>query len=198
MIRVRIDISQPFTRAVLTRYLAGDGEIEVIPAGDEGEPPDVVIATVDGDGEWDAMLEQSGTAEVLLLADDLLPQDSEDAWRHGIRGILPLNIDRDVLIPAVKAVAVGLTVVPSRFAETMFPTRAGGASRGEYAESLTSREKEVLELLAEGLPNKVIAERLGISDHTAKFHVASILGKLGAASRTEAVTLAIRQGIIMV
>jgi DNA-binding NarL/FixJ family response regulator len=61
---------------------------------------------------------------------------------------------------------------------------------------LTAREIDVLELLAEGLPNKTIAERLGISDQTVKFHVASILAKLGAANRTEAVRLAVRRGLI--
>ena len=63
-------------------------------------------------------------------------------------------------------------------------------------ESLTPREIEVLELLAEGRSNKSIAQRLGISDQTVKFHVASILAKLGAANRTEAVRLAVRRGLI--
>jgi two-component system, NarL family, nitrate/nitrite response regulator NarL len=63
---------------------------------------------------------------------------------------------------------------------------------------LTTREREVLQLVAEGLPNKAIARELGISEHTAKFHVGSLLGKLGAASRTEAVTLATRRGILPV
>jgi DNA-binding CsgD family transcriptional regulator len=63
-------------------------------------------------------------------------------------------------------------------------------------EALTPREREVLRLLAEGLPNKTIANRLGISDQTVKFHVASIVGKLGATNRTAAVRLAIRRGLI--
>jgi len=63
-------------------------------------------------------------------------------------------------------------------------------------ETLTPREVEVLELLAEGLPNKAIAERLGISDQTVKFHVSSISGKLGAANRTDAVRRAVRRGLI--
>jgi DNA-binding NarL/FixJ family response regulator len=65
-----------------------------------------------------------------------------------------------------------------------------------FDEPLTAREVEVLELLAEGLPNKAIAERLGISDQTVKFHVAAISGKLGAANRTDAVRRAVRRGLI--
>lgn len=70
------------------------------------------------------------------------------------------------------------------------------ASDPAYQEALTHREIEVLELLAEGLPNKAIAERLEISDQTVKFHVSSICGKLGAANRTEAVRRAVRRGLI--
>ena len=71
--------------------------------------------------------------------------------------------------------------------------RDDGDARGE---PLTAREVEVLELLAEGLPNKAIAARLGISDQTVKFHVAAISGKLGAANRTDAVRLAVRRGLV--
>jgi DNA-binding NarL/FixJ family response regulator len=72
----------------------------------------------------------------------------------------------------------------------------GGHEEARLVETLTSRETEVLELLAEGLSNKGIAARLGISDQTVKFHVASIGGKLGAANRTDAVRLAVRRGLI--
>src|SRR5262252_9203723 len=65
-----------------------------------------------------------------------------------------------------------------------------------FDEPLTAREVQVLELLAEGLANKAIATRLGISDQTVKFHVASISGKLGASNRTDAVRLAVRRGLI--
>jgi DNA-binding NarL/FixJ family response regulator len=74
------------------------------------------------------------------------------------------------------------------------PPRA--ALEGPLVEALTGRETEVLELIAEGLPNKAIAARLGISDQTVKFHVASLGGKLGAANRTDAVRLAVRRGLI--
>jgi DNA-binding CsgD family transcriptional regulator len=74
--------------------------------------------------------------------------------------------------------------------------RAAALVGGALPEPLTPREIQVLELLAEGLPNKAIAERLGISDQTVKFHVASISGKLGAANRTDAVRRAVRRGLI--
>ena len=74
--------------------------------------------------------------------------------------------------------------------------RRRDADEAHTVEALTSRETEVLELLAEGLSNKGIAERLGISDQTVKFHVASICGKLGAANRTDAVRRAVRRGLV--
>ncbi|MBI3401833.1 MAG: response regulator transcription factor [Acidobacteria bacterium] len=81
----------------------------------------------------------------------------------------------------------GIVVAPDE-------SRAGGED--EFEEPLTPREIQVLELLAEGLPNKAIAERLSISDQTVKFHVSSISGKLGAANRTDAVRRAVRRGLI--
>lgn len=72
----------------------------------------------------------------------------------------------------------------------------GGNEDEWFDEPLTPREIQVLELLAEGLPNKAIAARLGISDQTVKFHVSSISGKLGAANRTDAVRRAVRRGLI--
>ena len=74
--------------------------------------------------------------------------------------------------------------------------RRGAGLDGVDVEPLTTRELQVLELLAEGLPNKAIAGRLGISDQTVKFHVASLSGKLGAANRTDAVRRAVRRGLI--
>jgi DNA-binding NarL/FixJ family response regulator len=73
---------------------------------------------------------------------------------------------------------------------------APGDEEERPEEPLTSREVQVLELLAEGLPNKAIAVRLGVSDQTVKFHVAAIFGKLGAANRTDAVRRAVRRGLI--
>ena len=90
-----------------------------------------------------------------------------------------------------------LIAAPSGRAVTARPFSVDDSADDDgYEEPLTARELEVLELLAEGLPNKSIATRLGISDQTVKFHVASICGKLGAANRTDAVRRALRRGLI--
>jgi len=82
--------------------------------------------------------------------------------------------------------------------DAMFPAAQPASRRlAELAEPLTPRESEVLQMLASGLANKQIAAKLAISEHTVKFHVASILGKLGAGSRTEAVSLGIRRGLVL-
>ena len=86
---------------------------------------------------------------------------------------------------------------PSHASEGLPAGSASSRALDELAESLTRRELEVLQMLAAGLSNKEIAARLNISDHTVKFHVASILGKLGAGSRTEAVSLGIRRGLVL-
>ena len=81
-------------------------------------------------------------------------------------------------------------------ADAILIAKKGTEPRADFEEPLTPREIEVLELLAQGLPNKAIAARLGISDQTVKFHVSSISGKLGAANRTDAVRRAVRRGLI--
>jgi DNA-binding NarL/FixJ family response regulator len=81
-------------------------------------------------------------------------------------------------------------------ADAILVAKKTGEVRADFEEALTPREIEVLELLAQGLPNKAIAARLGISDQTVKFHVSSISGKLGAANRTDAVRRAVRRGLI--
>ena len=108
----------------------------------------------------------------------------------------PTDIEAAPLAAAVRAVVAGLIVLDPVIAGT---TRAqADSSIGPDSDLLTAREMEVLLLVAEGYPNKSIAHELGISEHTAKFHVGSLLGKLGAASRTEAVTIATRRGILHV
>jgi DNA-binding NarL/FixJ family response regulator len=100
------------------------------------------------------------------------------------------------IVAAIRAAALGLAVLePAAVPHVLAGPPRPGPEAG--AEPLTARELEVLALLAQGLPNKQIAQRLGISEHTVKFHVGAILAKLGATSRTEAVTLAARQGLLL-
>jgi DNA-binding CsgD family transcriptional regulator len=82
----------------------------------------------------------------------------------------------------------------------MQASRTPGSSNADFMEAiepLTARERDVLQMLSQGLGNKEIAARLKISEHTVKFHIASILGKLGASTRTEAVSVALRRGLIL-
>jgi zinc/manganese transport system substrate-binding protein len=110
------------------------------------------------------------------------------AWEEQLQ---PYTAELD----ALRAVAAGLVVLDPRAAPALVAAAPRLATESP-AESLTARERDVLALVAQGLPNKTIAQRLAISEHTVKFHVGAILAKLGAASRTEAVRLAARRGLI--
>jgi DNA-binding NarL/FixJ family response regulator len=117
-------------------------------------------------------------------------------------GILPREATPEEVTAALTAVAGGLIALDRRVAGALLAVGermpAPVTDAPEVAgEPLTARELDVLQLLAQGLPNKLIANRLRISEHTAKFHVSSIMTKLGAASRTEAVTLAARRGLLI-
>lgn len=117
------------------------------------------------------------------------------ALQAGARGYLGRRTTADEMAQAIRTVRQGGMVLHPMAAATLLQ-RLQGAANAPRPEALTPRELEVLRLLVEGLTNKAIAGRLGISDHTVKFHIGAILGKLGAASRTEAVTLAVRQGLV--
>ena len=109
-----------------------------------------------------------------------------------LAGRLPADATPRQISAALHAVAAGLAVTTARTKDALPADQEEPASE----DPLTDREMQVLQLIAGGLPNKGIARRLGISEHTVKFHVGSILGKLGAASRTEAVTLAAHRGLL--
>jgi two-component system, NarL family, response regulator YdfI len=144
---------------------------------------------------------------VVLLAGNRWPAESvrtdfgtasRDALRAGVRAVLPNDVAPSQLFAALQAVAAGLVVLHPSEIDARSPAAAPASQPlAELTEPLTRREREVLQMLASGLGNKEIAVRLNISDHTAKFHVGSILGKLGAASRTEAVALGIRRGLVL-
>jgi two-component system, NarL family, nitrate/nitrite response regulator NarL len=144
---------------------------------------------------WDPRADLEQLAEVSVEAPPIvaLLADASDAVAAG--GVALRDVEVEVLAAAVSAVAHGLAVFDPTVAAALLPA----ASLPEVAVDveLTRREREVLQLLAEGLPNKTIARRLEVSEHTVKFHVNAILGKLSAHSRTEAVVRAGRLGLIL-
>jgi two-component system nitrate/nitrite response regulator NarL len=128
----------------------------------------------------------------------LLPDDAHvaETWAAGIHGLLLRDVSAERLLAAVQAVYQDLVIFDPTLASTLLSVR----DLPEYPlpiEELSPRELEVLQLLAEGLANKAIAHRLNISEHTVKFHVNGIMGKLGAQSRTEAAVRAARLGLIL-
>ncbi len=185
--RLAVVAGDPLVREGFSAMLAERG-LEVV---DDESEADVVLVDTGADPERAllALAEvDGGHAPVLaLLADDAL---LESALVRGARGAVRRGADADRILAAILAVQHGLTVIDGRL------ERSTTTAEGDL-EELTAREREVLELLADGLSNKRIAARLEISEHTAKFHIASILGKLDARSRTEAVVVAARRGLLL-
>ncbi len=168
-----------------------DGEADIVLVDAAGEPLEGVLDSL-------AASQLASDVAIVILSDQPESRGLAEALRAGVRAVLPSDSSPDQLVAALEAVSAGLIVMHPVEVDALFPA-AQPASRplAELAEPLTPRESEVLQMLASGLANKEIAARLGISEHTVKFHVASILGKLGAGSRTEAVSLGIRRGLVL-
>jgi DNA-binding NarL/FixJ family response regulator len=153
--------------------------------------PDAVVALVADSGAAQALLRRlPATLPLLLIGNDLARLAGSAQGRA--LGLLRAQAEDSQLQAAAQAVAQGLSVRDSTLHGSTWPA----ASDEETLEPLTPRELEVLELLAKGLANRDIATALGISGHTAKFHVAQILDKTGTATRTEAVRQALRLGLV--
>ncbi len=164
---------------------------------------DVIVAakSASGDGELMSRLQSvlpPSSAPLILLSDDRHAVARTTPLPGNVRAILPRDASAHEIIAAIGAVAAGLIV----FAHDSWGAPAGpavdyqrhGAPRDG---TLTARELQVLQMLAAGMDNKSIGAKLSISAHTVKFHVTSILGKLDAGSRTEAVAIGIRRGLIL-
>jgi DNA-binding NarL/FixJ family response regulator len=199
-VRVLVVSQDPLVRSGLASLLAGQPGIVV-----EGQmSPDELPAEA-GEPEvavWDAGAGSSGlehldeTASRALRVLAVLADEGQaaEALGAGARGVVLRDAGAARLAAAVRAVAEGLMVLDDAAAESVLRPRPAAPATVEH---LTPREQEVLQLLAQGLSNKLIAARLGISDHTVKFHVNAILGKLGAQSRTEAIAQAARLGLVL-
>ncbi len=209
MIRVVIAAASPAVRAGLGALLAAHSGFTVLetlarPGGlghvletveadvvllalEPGEPLPLPLAVQpDGAGREPA---------IVVLGDEPADAWASRALRAGARGALPRTAGGDQIAAAVSAVAAGLVVRTAEPAGALpLPALRPIAPP---VQPLTAREVEVLAMLAEGLGNKAIAVRLGISDHTVKTHVGSIFGKLGVSTRAEAVASSARLGLIM-
>jgi two-component system, NarL family, nitrate/nitrite response regulator NarL len=213
-LRILVIADDPLARAGLASLLAEQpgcvvvgraSGLDDLPAMVEVYRPDILL--------WDMSWQPDSAIERLALLVEatppvavLLPDEGRviDVWFAGVRAILRRDADPAQVAAALHALTQGLGVVDGSFAAALarpvgLPTLRpwDDPKTDPLIEDLTPREMAVLRLVAEGLPNKTIAVRLGISEHTVKFHVNAILGKLGVASRTEAVVRATRQGLIL-
>lgn len=199
--RLLVLSSDPLARGGLRGLLSGWAELNVV--ADRAEAgdlePELDAAVVDlGAGPLPAALLEADLPVVALVSDAARAFEVAEA---GARAVLLRDGDGARIRAAVLAVCAGLTVVDEPFREALLRVDAGEGPeiRSDRAgEELTPREREVLGLLAQGLSNRALGRRLGISENTARFHVNSILAKLGARSRTDAVVRAARQGLVLI
>jgi NarL family two-component system response regulator YdfI len=157
--------------------------------------PDVLVAALPVDGLPAAV--PNGAPAIVLLTSEGQPEWTAEALRSGVRALLPRDASAAAILAAVEAAANGLAVIDPQELEELLgsPVPVDAADTG--GAPLTPRETEVLRMMADGAANKEIAWKLAISEHTVKFHVASVMGKLNASSRTEAVTRGLRRGLIL-
>ena len=205
--RILLVADDPLARAGLSALLAQEDEIEIAMQFASDDPglsgafatyaPEAVL----WDMGWEAADDHEALAEfveigppVVVLAPDA--QLARDVWTAGARGIIEREATAAQIVATLNAVRHDLVVIDPAMASVL-PLSRAAADDELIVEPLTPRELEVVQLLAEGATNKAIARQLGISEHTVKYHVNSILGKLGAQSRTEAVVRATRAGLIL-
>lgn len=213
-IRILIIADNLLARAGLVAFLSSQNNFAVVGqvAGDDQLPDDLDIYRPDvlvWDLGWNpklpidrvsTLIDEAGGGQTLPIL-VLIPDEThapEIAALIGIAragGVLLRDSKTDQLIAALPAVAQGLVVIDPALSPVVLPS--GEPAPEAPSEALTPRELEVLQLMAEGLANKAIAQKLGISDHTVKFHVNAIMSKLNAQSRTEAVVRATRLGLII-
>jgi two-component system, NarL family, nitrate/nitrite response regulator NarL len=188
---VRSGLSSILNASSQIRVVAEATPSEAKEMGTEGV--DVVVCDVADTTSANAAIENTPKG-VPVLALIGAPERARELVRAGARGVLNRDASSERLCAASIAVAAGLCTLDEQTLEELVSPR----TTQPQASVLTPREHQVLELLAEGLSNKVIALRLDISEHTAKFHVNSILDKLEADTRTDAVVRAARSGMLTI
>jgi NarL family two-component system response regulator YdfI len=212
VIRVLVWSRSPFTQAGLEAAVSADSRFEIVGRSShslqsgldlESWQEDVVL--LDGsEGDVEKFLSnplgERRNSRLVLLTEGVTRAEAGRLMQLGVRAILPHNSSPNEIASALDAVSEGLVAFSTDFFDVLLPTNVEAEEQDlEYLrDPLTTREVEVLALLAGGAGNKQIAVQLRISEHTAKFHVSSILSKLGATSRTEAVTRGYRLGLILI
>jgi DNA-binding NarL/FixJ family response regulator len=192
MTTVHILTSPAVVRVGLESMILGSGSLTL--ASDESTADVLLASPAHPSEDWIASL--SGYVQpVVVLADIPDPAWLATALRSNIRAVLSTESSPEEIVAAVASAAAGLVTLQPPALDLL--SQAPRSTAEALEDPLTPRELEVLAMLAEGLSNKIVAYRLGISEHTVKFHVTSILTKLGAGSRTDAVMQGIRRGLIM-
>jgi two-component system nitrate/nitrite response regulator NarL len=186
-------------RSGLAAILRESPELEVVAtlSADEADALeagalDLVVRDVPPEASAPALLAVLPRAVPVLAVVDA-PEQARELVHAGARGVIVRGAPAEELRAASVAVASGLRALDEESFERVFSPSVTEPD----ASLLTPREREVLELVADGLSNKLIAEQLGVSEHTAKFHLRSILDKLGADTRTDAVAKAARRGMLV-
>ncbi|MCB9763465.1 MAG: response regulator transcription factor [Alphaproteobacteria bacterium] len=188
--------ADPLARGGLVAALGAHGALDILSQLHPLEARGPLLSSADallwdlGPGEGAPATLPEG---VLALAS--APAQARRALAAGAHGVLPRAVDPERIALALRAIASGMRLVDAAFANALLPAPAPPRA---LPEPLTPREQEVLEALSRGLSNRGIARALGISEHTAKFHVNAILGKLDARTRTEAVVSGIRAGLLRI
>jgi DNA-binding NarL/FixJ family response regulator len=206
MIRVVVAIDSPELRSTLVAMIGAEPDMRIVE--DEYEADVAVVAAArsespDGvpeheEGDLDA---RSARPATIALLERMDADAARESYGGGASAVLAMDVHGDELVGAIRAVAAGLVVVPSAVSAELLalarPVAAYTSVSANAGVMLTPREREVLALLAQGLANKMIAPRLGISEHTVKTHVAAVYEKLHARNRAEAVVAAARQGLLL-
>jgi NarL family two-component system response regulator YdfI len=204
MIRVVVVSDAPELRESIASAIAREPDLDLVGtssvAGAAGaadaNAADVAVVHL---GQTDVARSIGAIHSAALALTDASVEAAAALLRSGARGVLPSDARDETVIAAIRAAAAGLVVVAPQtvLALGAVAPEARWANETNDDSRLTPRERDVLRLLAAGTGNKSIARKLRISEHTVKFHVASILAKLNAGSRTEAVTEGIRRGLVM-
>ena len=204
-IRIAVAATSAVRRAGLESIIGSHAEFQL--AGSFGtvaslapfaRSTELDVIVIDSNSIHDLLPEPTSEAAIVLLTEVSDARSISRLLRSGVRAILSRESEPDDVLSAIFAVHDGLVLLSLPAAESLAAVFGDQPLQveDELSEEITSRETDVLRMLAEGLVNKDIAARLGISEHTVKFHISSILDKLGASTRTEAVTQGIRRGLI--